>query len=56
MKYIFLLTPIFLALWAPFYNRIEPSFFGVPFFYVFQLILIPLCAVGIYLYDRNRKT
>ena len=28
------------VLWVPFYNRAEPSFIGLPFFYWFQLLLV----------------
>ena len=33
------------ALWVPLYNRIEPSLFGIPFFYWFQTVWI-LAAAG----------
>jgi hypothetical protein len=41
---------IFLALFAvalavPFYNRIEPTLFGVPFFYWFQFVWIIVAAI-----------
>jgi hypothetical protein len=29
-----------LVLWVPLYNRAEPSFIGMPFFYWFQLLLV----------------
>jgi hypothetical protein len=29
-----------LSLWVPLYNRAEPSFIGLPFFYWFQLLLV----------------
>ena len=28
------------ALWVPFYNSVEPTFAGMPFFYWFQLALV----------------
>jgi hypothetical protein len=28
------------ALWVPIYNRIEPTLFGIPFFYWFQTVWI----------------
>ena len=52
MKYLLLAVPCLLALWAPLYNRIDPQLFGVPFFYWFQLVLIPVSALGIYFADR----
>jgi hypothetical protein len=55
MKYLWLAAPSVVALWAPLYNVIEPQLFGVPFFYWFQLLLIPVSALGIYLADRQRR-
>ena len=55
MKYIYLAAPGVLALAAPLYNRIDPTILGVPFFYWLQLLLVPISAVGIYLYDRSER-
>jgi len=55
MKYLLLLIPCVLALWAPLYNALEPQVFGIPFFYWLQLLLIPLSALGIYAFDRLAK-
>ena len=35
--WILLLVPFVGLLWVPFYNFTEPSLFGFPFFYWFQL-------------------
>ena len=32
-----LLIPFLLVAWVPFYNRVEPTLGGVPFFYWYQL-------------------
>ena len=32
------------ALWVPFYNSVEPSVAGIPFFYWFQLALVFVSA------------
>lgn len=48
MKYLLLLIPCVLALSVPFYNSIEPRLFGFPFFYWFNLLLVPLSAAFIY--------
>ena len=40
-----LFVPFFVAIWVPLYNRIEPSLFGVPFFYWFQFALIVVAAL-----------
>ena len=43
--YVILFTPFFVAIWVPLYNRIEPSVFGIPFFYWFQFVLIIVAAI-----------
>ena len=55
MVYLLLFAPCVVALAAPFYNMTAPELAGVPFFYWFQLLLIPLSAVCIFLADRLRK-
>lgn len=42
---LLLLVPFVGVLWVPWYNRIEPTAFGVPFFYWYQLLWIVLCGV-----------
>ena len=55
MKYLLLLAPCVLAVLTPLYNRFSPELFGVPFFYWFQLLLIPVSALAIYAADRLGK-
>ena len=38
--YLVLLLFCLFVLWVPLYNRVEPSFIGMPFFYWFQLLLV----------------
>jgi len=52
MRYIYLVAPGLVALATPLYNRVDPQIFGMPFFYWFQLVLVPVSALGIYFYDR----
>ena len=33
------------SLWPPLYNKAEPAFIGIPFFYWFQLLLIIIGGV-----------
>lgn len=33
------------ALWPSFYNRIEPAWIGIPFFYWYQLLWVLIAAV-----------
>ena len=56
--YLLLLVPYVALLWVPFYNRIEPTLMGVPFFYWFQMIWIFLgvaCLYPVYLYENRHK-
>ena len=41
---LLLLLPFVAMLWVSSYNRIEPSVFGVPFFYWYQLLWVVLSA------------
>ena len=43
--YALFLVIVVVALWVPFYNRIEPSWHGIPFFYWFQMVWIVVTAV-----------
>ena len=55
MKFLLLLVPCILALWVPLYNSISPVLFGIPFFFWFQLVLIPISALAIVAADRVGK-
>ena len=55
LKLLLLLVPCVIALWVPLYNSIPPELFGIPFFYWFQLMLIPVSALGISAADRLGK-
>ena len=51
-----LLIPFAVALWPPLYNRIEPEFWGVPFFYWFQLAWIlvgAVCVGAVYVLEQR---
>ena len=56
MKLLLLIIPCVLAVWVPLYNIEEPSLFGLPFFYWFQLLLIPVSALSILAVDRIGKS
>jgi Protein of unknown function (DUF3311) len=42
--YALFLVIVFVTLWVPFYNRIEPTWHGIPFFYWFQIFWIVVTA------------
>jgi hypothetical protein len=55
MKLLLLLAPCVVALWVPLYNSTIPPLFGVPFFFWFQLLLVPVSALAIFAADRIGK-
>jgi hypothetical protein len=42
--YLLLLLPFVAMFWVASYNRVEPEWGGIPFFYWYQLLWIPLAA------------
>jgi len=55
MKFFLLFVPCVLALWVPLYNSVPPVLLGVPFFFWFQLLLVPISALAILAADRVGK-
>jgi len=43
--YLLFVVQFLVALWPPLYNKAEPYFIGIPFFYWFQLLWVLVCAV-----------
>jgi len=43
--YLLFLLQLAAVVWLPFYNRAEPAFIGIPFFYWYQLLWIVIGAV-----------
>jgi Protein of unknown function (DUF3311) len=52
--WILLLLPYIGLLWVPFYNHLEPSLFGFPFFYWYQLAWVPISSLLTWLVYRSR--
>jgi hypothetical protein len=53
--HLLLIVPFIGTLWVPFYNRIEPSVGGIPFFYWYQFLWIPIgAAITALLYFATR--
>jgi len=53
--YLLFVVQFAVALWPPLYNQAEPALLGLPFFYWFQLVLIPVSALAIVAADRIGK-
>lgn len=49
--YALLILPFVALLWVPFYNRLEPSLFGIPFFYWYQFVWVILTSLVILAVD-----
>jgi len=47
--YVLLLAPFAALLWVPFYTRIHPKLFGLPFFYWYQFAWVPATALVVLL-------
>lgn len=45
LRFILLAVPFLAVLWPPLYNRTEPAWAGIPFFYWYQLLWIVLTTV-----------
>jgi hypothetical protein len=43
--YLLFLLQFIAVLWPPFYNRVEPSLLGMPFFYWYQLAWVFISAL-----------
>ncbi|HTW74882.1 MAG TPA: DUF3311 domain-containing protein [Steroidobacteraceae bacterium] len=49
--YLLFLIQFVAVLWPPFYNRVEPRWLGIPFFYWYQLLWVILgaaCTATVY--------
>lgn len=42
---LLLVVPFIATLYIPFYNTVEPNFFGIPFFFAYLLLWVPISAV-----------
>ncbi len=43
--YLLLLIPFVAVLWVPFYNSVEPTFAGIPYFYWYQFLWVIISIV-----------
>jgi hypothetical protein len=43
--YLLFVIQFVVILWPPFYNKIDPTLIGIPFFYWFQLLWVLVSAV-----------
>jgi putative solute:sodium symporter small subunit len=56
--YLWIVVPFVALLWVPIFNRVDPTLFGIPFFYWYQTvgtIAGALCIVPVYLYKKRQR-
>jgi hypothetical protein len=52
---VLLLLPFIGLLWIPFFNQTEPTLFGFPFFYWYQLAWVPISSLLTYIVWRSTR-
>ena len=52
---LLLLIPFVALLWVPFYNRLDPTLFGIPFFYWYQFVWVILTSLIILFVDSRTR-
>lgn len=55
--YLLFIVQYVAVLWPPFYNRADPAFVGIPFFYWYQLLWVIVGAIftiTVYFATRDR--
>ncbi len=52
--YLLLLVPC-VILWVPFYNRLDPTLAGIPFFYWLQMAWVGITVVSLYIVYRCER-
>jgi len=52
---LLLVIPFVALLWVPFYNRLEPAIFGIPFFYWYQFLWVILTSLIIVIVDARTR-
>ena len=56
--YLLFLVQLLAVVWPPFYNKIEPTWAGIPFFYWYQTVwtfLGTFCTIPVYLYEEKKR-
>jgi hypothetical protein len=51
---LLLVLPFVALLWVPFYNALEPTLWGIPFFYWYQFLWVILTS-GLIIWVHNKN-
>ena len=46
---ILFLVVFVISLWVPAFNRVNPTLFGFPFFYWYQILVVPIASIFIWI-------
>ncbi|WBO60126.1 MULTISPECIES: DUF3311 domain-containing protein [Acidocella] len=49
IRLLFFVIIFVIALWVPLYNKVDPTLFGFPFFYWFQMLVVIAASVMIWI-------
>nr|WP_295741452.1 DUF3311 domain-containing protein [uncultured Acidocella sp.] len=49
IRLLFFVIIFVIALWVPLYNKVNPTLFGFPFFYWFQMLVVIASSVMIWI-------
>jgi hypothetical protein len=53
--YLLFIIEFVMVLWPPFFNKIDPTLWGMPFFYWYQLLCVIISAViTAFIYNRTQ--
>lgn len=53
--YLLFIVMFVMVLWPPFFNRLDPTLWGMPFFYWYQLLCVIIgAAITALVYTRTR--
>ncbi len=52
MKYLLLIIPCIISVWVPLFNSVEPTLAGIPMFYWFLMVMIPVSSIFIWLASK----
>jgi hypothetical protein len=53
--YLLFIIEFVMVLWPPFFNRLDPTLWGIPFFYWYQLACVLVAAaITAFVYTRTR--
>lgn len=58
LVYLWIAVPFVALLWVPIFNRVEPTLFGIPFFYWYQALgtlVGAACIVPVYLHVQKQR-